>query len=357
VACAACSSVLVLSAGIGAQAPATAPRVELRAAPLLKLTGDVDSNSPAVWEDVGGRRRLTVVTSWGGQPSTSRGTQLAALGQPTPTVIDPWPGGGVWIEAIVPDVDGTWYGYYHQENFATMCGTERVIPRIGAVRSRDAGLTWQPLGTILEAPPGTHDCATLNEYFVGGVGDFSVQLDPSSRDLYVFYSSYLRSQHRQGVGVARLAWADRDNPVGKAMVWRTRTWAPASIVTRADESLRVIYPAAVPIFPTTQSWHDEDPAADGFWGPSVHWNTYLRLYVMLLNRASDETFKQEGIYISYAPRLDDPRLWSAPARIMGGDEWYPQVIGLERDGTDKRAGQTARLFLSGTSSYYLRFTR
>jgi hypothetical protein len=356
--CAVCASVSLLSVGIGAQAtPATSPGVELLPAPWLKLTGDVDSNSPAVWETVGDRRRLTVVTSWGGQPSTARGTQLARLGPPRPVVIEPWSGGGVWIEAVVTDVDGTWYGYYHEENIAAMCGSELVIPRIGAVRSRDGGRTWQPLGTILEAPPGTHDCGTSNEYFVGGVGDFSVQLDPESRDLYIFYSLYLSSQRRQGVGVARLTWADRDNPIGKAMVWRSRTWVPASVMARPDESPRVIYPAAVPIFPTTQSWHGGDGAVDAFWGPSVHWNTHLGLYVMLLNRAQDKGFQQEGVYISYAPRLEDPRLWSAPTKILGLGDWYPQVMGLEQDGTDKVAGEVARLFMSGSSSHYIRFTR
>ena len=99
---AAAAAVLVcLSGGVAAQVDsARAPRVELRQAPLLKLTGAVDSNSPAIWEDIGGRRRLTVITSWGGQPSTAKGTQLARLGPPRPVVIEPWPGGGVWIQAV-----------------------------------------------------------------------------------------------------------------------------------------------------------------------------------------------------------------------------------------------------------------
>lgn len=352
------AALVLLSGGVAAQTrPAAAPRVELRTAPILKLTGEVDSNSPAIWERVRGRNLLFVMTSTSGRPSVAVGPQLGGLGAARPAAIDPHPGGGVWMEAIVKDVNGTWYGYYHQENVATMCGSQRVIPRIGAARSRDAGMTWEPLGTILEAPPGTHDCVTFNEYFVGGVGDLSVQLDPESRDLYIFYSLYLRSARQQGVGVARLAWADRDAPVGKVTVWRTRAWVPASVMTRPDESLRIIYPAAMPIFPTTQSWHDGDWAVDAFWGPSVHWNTHLQLYVMLLNRAQDEAFRQEGIYVSYAPRLDDPALWSAPVKILSGGTWYPQVIGLEQDGTDKMAGEHARFFMMGSSNHFIRFIR
>lgn len=352
-------ALLSLSGGLSAQnTPATRPGVELRTAPLLRLPGEVDSNSPAIWARIGGRDRFFVMTSVAGLPRTATGSQLERLGPAQQVVIDPWPGGGVWMEAVVRDVDGTWYGYYHQENVAEICSTRRVIPRIGAARSRDAGRTWEPLGTVLEAPPGTHDCVTYNQYFVGGVGDFSVQLDPTSRDLYVFYSLYLRLQRQQGVGVARLAWADRDNPVGKMMVWRGRSWVPASVMGTPDESLRVIYPAAVPLFPTTQSWHDGDTLVDAFWGPSVHWNTHLQLYVMLLNRARDESFRQEGIYVSFAPTLEDPRLWSAPAKMLNGGHWYPQVIGLDQgSGTDKVAGETARFFMSGTSQHLIRFTR
>jgi hypothetical protein len=337
--------------------PATQPRVELRTAPLLKLTGDADSNSPALWDDVNGRSRFFVMTSFDGRPSAANGPQLARLGPAQPVTIEPWPGGGVWMEAVVKDDSGTWYGYYHQENVASMCGSQRVIPRIGAVRSTNAGQTWEPLGTILEAPPGSHDCGTYNTYFVGGVGDLSVQLDPASQDLYIFYSLYLRSPTQQGIGVARLAWADRNEPRGKVMVWRGRSWVPASVMVRPDESVRVVFPVAAPLFPTSQGWHDDDWVANAFWGPSVHWNTHLGLYVMLLNRTKDETFKQDGIYVSYAPRLDDPRLWSAPAKIMDGGKWYPQVMGLDQDGTDKQAGELARFFMSGSSSHFIRFIR
>ena len=65
---------------------------------------------------------------------------------------------------------------------------------------------------------------------------------------------------------------------------------------------------------TTSPWHDGRPAADAFWGPSLHWNTSLQRYVMLLNRTRDEAFTNEGIYVSFAPGLDDPRAWSATTK-------------------------------------------
>jgi hypothetical protein len=333
-------------------------RVELVDAAPMRLSGDVDSNSPAIWDRVRGRILFFVMTSIKGQPSTASGRTYTSLGTPRAVVLDPSPGGGVWMEAIVKDDDDTWYGYYHNETKATMCrGVDKVIPRIGAARSTDHGATWQPLGTILEAPPRTYDCSTENVFFVGGVGDFSVQLDPQSLDLYFFYSEYLSDPTSQGVAVARLAWADRDEPSGKIMIWRGNAWVPPTEIN-VSGAPRFLYPAAYPLFPTTQSWHDDDELADAFWGPSVHWNTYVNEYVMLLNRAKDVKYTQEGIYYSSAPSLGDPRLWSPPQKILNGGKWYPQVLGLEDGtGTDKIAGEWARFFMAGTSEHFLHIFR
>jgi hypothetical protein len=352
------AALLHLSIALDAQTGNATPRVELQSAPVIRLSGEADSNSPAVWDRVAGRNRLFVLTSMSGRPSTASGIGFTQLGTPKEIVIEPWPGGGVWMEAVIKDVDGTWYGYYHNENVANMCrGTDKVIPRIGAARSRDLGATWEPLGVILEAPPRTYDCTTENAYFVGGVGDFSVQLDPESRDLYFFHSLYLRELSSQGVAVARLAWADRDAPSGKMMVWRGSSWVPATPVGGMGMQ-RWVYPAAAPIFPAVESWHDDDEAVEAYWGPSVHWNTFVQRYVMLLSKAKNTGYDQEGVYISYATALDDPRGWSAPSKILNGGTWYPQVLGIEAGvGTDKIAGEWARFYMMGTSHYFLRFTR
>lgn len=344
-----------------AQTTPRGPRAELLPTNVpLELTGEVDSNSPALWMRVGGRQTLFVMTSFAGKPSTAFGRDAWSLGRAEPVVLDPWPGGGVWMEAIVADDAGTWYGYYHNELAAEVCASPtKVIPRIGAARSRDRGRTWESLGVILEAPPLTHDCTTTNTYFVGGVGDLSVQLDPESQDLYFFYSTYLRTERLQGVAVGRLAWADRDEPAGKLMVWQQSRWMAASSFNPGKGmQRRWIYPAAIPIFPAGDSWHDEDRIVDAFWGPSVHWNTHLERYVMLLNRARDDNFQQEGIYVSFAPSLDDPRLWSAPVKLLNEGKWYPQVMGLDvGSGTDKVAGEWGRFFMSGVSQHLIHFIK
>jgi len=299
-----------------------------------------------------------VMTAMSGQPRRAWGLDLMSLGTARQVALDGDQEGGIWMEAILQDDEGTWYGYYHNEVPAAMCRTtSKVLPRIGAARSFDRGATWEMLGVILEAPPRTYDCTTENLYFVGGVGDFSVQLDPQSQDLYFFYSLYLRAPSAQGVGVARLAWADRDEPNGKITSWRNGAWLPAAAIGDADPQ-RWFYPAATPIFPATDSWHDDDQVVDAFWGPSVHWNTHISRYVMLMSRAKDGNWGTEGIYISYAPSLDDPALWSKPARILSGGKWYPQVLGLETgSGTDKVAGEWARFFMMGTSHHLIHFIR
>jgi hypothetical protein len=132
-------------------------------------------------------------------------------------------------------------------------------------------------------------------------------------------------------------------------VWDDGVWRYPQ--TAGDGTLA--YDAASPIYPAARSWHTKNP--DAFWGPSVHWNTFLKEYVMLLNRGHDVDFGQEGIYVSSSPSLDEPERWSPPLRIMSGGRWYPQVLGLEESGTDKLAGERARLFVSGTSTYEIVF--
>ncbi len=336
------------------------PTATLVFAPALDLPGDVDSNSPAVWTLDEGEEVLHVMTSNGGQPSVASGIRVSRLGEAEPVRFISHPGHGVWMEAIVADERGTWYGYYHNEVPADGCGRpDRVLPRIGAARSRDNGKTWHNLGIVLEAPAGAVDCDSGNRYFVGGVGDLSVMLDHESKNLYMFFSQYSRTPDTQGVAVGRLLWAHRDRPAGRMDVWSEGAWLPVTPLTTGSGKSKQLtwhYPAGTPLVRPRRPWHDADPATDAYWGPSVHWNTHLEQYVMLLNRSKDESFTQEGIYVSFAPTLDDPGLWSAPQRILSSGSWYPQVVGLEAGtGTDKRAGARARFFMGGISHHSIEF--
>lgn len=350
-----------------APAPAAVPRATLVPAPTLALPGTVDSNSPIVWDLVDGVPTVFAMTSSGGTPHLASGTRLNAFSGREPVTLTPHPGNGVWMEAVVADADGTWYGYYHNENPATsVCGRpDRAIARIGAARSRDQGRTWRDLGIILEAPLASVACGSPNRYVIGGVGDLSVALDETSSFLYVFFSQYHQAIEAQGVAVARFPWAHRDYPWWGITVWDEGAWlsprfvrAPTTDVNGVRRRGWLEYPAGSPLVRTTQAWHDADGRVNAFWGPSVHWNSSIGQYVMLLNRSKDESYNQDGIYVSFAPRLDDPGLWSAPALLLPGGKWYPQVVGLaEGTGSDKEAGEVARFFMSGRSDYYIRFSR
>ncbi len=222
-----------------------------------------------------------------------------------------------------------------------------TAPRIGAVRSADNGATWHDLGLILESRPKTLRCDTTNYYFAGGNGDFSAVLDAHSRYIYFFISAYAGDVSEQGVAVARMRWADRDQPVGTVWKWHNGAWGEPGLGGRLT-----------PIFRVKTDWNS--PAADAFWGPSIHWNSHLRQFVILLNRAKDSEWAQEGIYVTFNYDLANPKGWSMPLKILDGlgkDRWYPQIIGLDqsRRETDKLAGRHARLFIRGQSRWEILF--
>lgn len=350
-------------APVVAQAPA-APVASLEPAPVLSFASHTDSNSPAVWSLVGGRQYLYVFNSVAGEATQSRGLALDKL---APLAKVRWspaaPPGGSWFEAIVADTASSyWYGYYHNERENIVCpGTGKVIPSIGAARSSDRGATWRDLGFVLEAPPGTERCDTSNHYFVGGVGDFSVMLDREQKYVYFYYTQYVEQGADVGVAIGRMNWADRNSPKNRMQVWNLSAWLPGAYrrVTQPDGRVatQFVYRTATPTVRALDSWDGGTSKVDVFWGPAVHWNTALGLYVMLLNRASSEMWTQEGVYVSYGSSLDDPRSWTAPAKLLGGGTWYPQVIGLDAGGTDKQAGATARFFMGGRSEYIIRFDR
>ncbi len=342
---------------LGAQGPRT-PSARLVSAPQIQLPGDVDSSNPLMWDWVDGTRQLFVVTSWGGVPIRSSGPSVEQLRKGTPITFTTHPGHGVWMESLLADDGGTWYGYYHHERPADECGRpDRQLPRIGAARSSDQGRTWEDLGIVLDAPDGSAQCGSGNRFVLGGVGDVSALLDANSKDIYLFFSQYSGGVERQGIAVARLAWSDRDAPAGKASVFNDGAWLPVSR-NESPSTEGWSYPPGTPLAPAARPFHDGNQAADVFWGASVHWNTYLEQYVMLLNRAKDDSFGTEGIYVSYAASLSDPRQWTAPQKLMSGGEWYPQVVGLESGvGTDRLAGQRARFFLTGKSNRLIEFGR
>lgn len=347
------------------------PYAALLPAAAMAFPNETDSNSPAVWEIVDGTWTLTLVNSVAGRSELSRGPSVQRLvGRGRVAFDGAAPHGGVWFESVIRDAD-SWYGFYHNEREDIVCGgSGKVWPRIGAARSDDRGVTWTDLGPVLEAPAASVTCDTRNHYFVGGVGDFSVTLDAERNFAYFYYTQYVEAEDRVGVSVARMAWADRDQPAGRVDVWSDGAWLPPAppedrigAEAEEDDATPAVdppwdFPLATPIFGAANRWDDGRAGVDVLWGPSVHWNTALSSYVMLLNKATSDAWDQGGIYVSFNPRLDDPTGWSAPALLTRGGRWYPQVIGLDPTvGTDALAGGVARFFMSGKSEHVIVFGR
>ena len=207
-------------------------------------------------------------------------------------------------------------------------------------------MTWRDLDTVLQCADDAIRCDTPNKYFAGGNGDFSVILDEEGKYFYFLISTYHKDPAEQGLSIARMRYEDRDDPKGKAFKWHQGKWEEAGIGGRVT-----------PLFTAQTHWHPE--SAHTLLGPSIHYNTHLRQYVILMNRTRDQNWTQEGTYVTFNPDISDPARWSEPKKVYDGGPWYPQVIGTnaaERE-TDKRAGRVARLFLRGHSKWELVFLR
>jgi hypothetical protein len=323
--------------------------VTLRAAAPRTLHGDTtwraDSNSPVRVTREGATVYFSQYTPIG-RTLRRRGTRdLRFTDEPVPIrlVDDPDLHVGKWLEAVWQQPGGPLHGWYHSEE-AAPCPTPLFVPHIGKVISEDDGLTWRCRGEVLRATANQVDCSWKNGFLVGGYGDFCVVPDRRGRTLYLFFTSYLTDESAQGVAVARMSAPSGDPIIDDLAWWSRDDWRPVG-----DRSPK-------PLWPISRGWRHADP--DGFWGPAVHYNRALDLYVMLLNHTAGGTgdLIQEGIYISVNRTLDDPEGWSRPLQIVRGGAWYPEVVGLEDGCGDTEAGAIGRFFIAGFSTWTMEFS-
>lgn len=339
------------------------PRVAVRPAAKLEYSTTVDCNSPSFWDG-----DVYYVFNSHEAPYRARGQDLFHLEKLENCTFDSTVNGGRWIEAVIKVPNGPLYGWYHFEPKGLCPGKGLTAAEIGAARSEDNGLTWKDLGIVLAPAKDSLRCKSKNGTVAGGHGDYCVVLDREEQNLYIYYSNYSAPLAEQGVNVARMAWRDRDAPVGKVKKWYRGEYQEPGLGGRMS-----------PLLPGKVDYIEHDP--DSFWGPSIHWNTYLDCYVMLLNHGQGHNYRQEGIYICYNRDPARPDHWTTPKKILEGTpyeehvgrghsrelsakekiyirKWYPAVQGLpEIHGTDKLAGQTARLFLNASSEYEIEFTK
>ena len=302
-----------------------------------------DCNSPAFWSE----GQLAMLNSTGTQWISHGSDQFSEQGSQPVTVNRP-DHVPMWIESVWQDADGTAYGWYHHEPSGICAGSKLTAPVIGAVVSHDGGKSFEDLGIVLSSG-GAVDCNAKNGFFAGGNGDFSVILDRSGEYFYFLFDNYAGDLSEQGVAIARMAVADRQQPVGAVWKYFAGDWTEAGLGGRVQ-----------PVFGARVRWQDEN--TDSFWGPSVHWNTFLEQYVVLLNHACCKPdWPQEGIYVTFNPDLSDPGSWTPPVKILGKVDYdagfYPQVIGIEAGETDTLAGEVARFYVHGRSDWTIEFSK
>jgi hypothetical protein len=304
------------------------------------MPSQTDSNSPSFWKD----GVFYLLNSIGLGPWMAEGTDQFHLGAPQAVSIarnNPWP---IWIESVWVDPEGVVFGWYHQEHFGICPGTNLSAPQIGAAISYDGGRSFYDMGTVISSGAPI-DCRSQNGYFAGGNGDVSVILDHNSEYFYFFFTNYAGPDETQGVVVARMPFASRWSPVGAAVKYFEGTWSEPGLRGRTT-----------PIYRARVNWQAAN--TDSFWGPAIHWNTHLDSFVMLLNRSCcSPGFPQRAIYASFSADLSDPTKWTKPDRILADTGWYPQVIGMGPQGTDKRAGRVARLYIYGHSRWEIVFEK
>jgi hypothetical protein len=292
----------------------------------------VDSNSPVFWDN----GALTIFNSAWSKTFRTAWEPVDNLTEPLqvelPQLERP---GSVWIEALWSDpATALLYGWYHFEPADLGCQT---APIIGAAVSYDNGITWEDRGFVIDSAYSI-DCDYNNGYFTGGTGDFSVIVGPNNLFFYFLFSNYAGPLEEQGIAVARGLVADKGRPE-TVFKFYNGSWTEPAMGGRATA-----------LFPSSTGW--KGPFVEAFWGPSVHWNSYLQSYVALLNHTEGENWMQEGIYITFS---QDLLKWTAPRKILETNDWYPQVVGLGPGETDSLAGQQARVFVAGVSNYVLQF--
>jgi hypothetical protein len=364
------AAVLVLLLAVSATAQSDLPTVVIEDAPEFHFPGvpvperslrhECDSNSPIFWDGA----TVYAINSYN-HPWRSFGPDLLHLAGRALVKF----GGlddslSLWIEAAWKDANGPLYGAFHYEP-DMICFSNRhlpTMPRIGWARSRDNGDSWEDLGFVIEAKPCAVKCGTASPWDAGGTGDFVFIPDERRQYIYFFGTSYDPDPRQQGVFAARMRYADRDNPSGKVSKWYEGGWREPGLGGRVT-----------PVFPSERDYHHADGAM--FWGPAVHWNTHLGMYVMLLNHAIDTRLNGDGIWATFNRSLDNPAGWSKPARILDSasvrqimrgtglsetkmnNGWYPQAVGTAPGETDKRLGRTGRFFMAGVSKKTITFLK
>jgi len=305
--------------------------------------------------------------------------------------------GAVWFETVwqdPSDISGkTLFAVYHNENYPStlpfdsltgrgyknnnwpqgLQGPESpaAVCRIGIMKSTDGGRSWENKGIFIEDldPRLILKPHNTSETFAGGVGDPSAVANGDY--LYLFYGEYgypgvyneenydrKTEWSGQCISVARIALKDLNDPEGKAFRWDGQGFSiPYDGIGQPVASLRI---------PMEEGGGAASSPGGGFhWGPSVHWNTYLNCWVMLMGKVVGPSWKGSQVFISFNKNANfiepsESQEWTKPQLLFekpGYNLWYPSLQpqntpdDIKNKYTCLRLGKKARFFVKSLKPY------
>lgn len=309
--------------------------VELKTAEAIRLPFAIDSNTATIWRD----GNLHFFHSAGEPLVTTFDAQSQAF-VTEEVKIDRRDHFPMWIESVWQDPAGPLWAWYHHERIGD-CPTLNV-PEIGALVSYDGGRSFTDLGIIMASGEWTN-CDAQNGYFANGHGDFSVVADREGQYLYFLFGAYGGDLANQGIAMARMPISDLWSQQGAVWKYYEGGWTEPGL-----------YGRVTPVFPAVAGWDGAN--TDSYWGPSIHWNTHIGRFVVLMNRSCcGPQWPQAGVYLTMTADLADPSAWTEPSFLTGYDEWYPWVLGLGEGEGSAEAGPQVRFFIRSYSEWELHF--
>ncbi|KAH3745365.1 hypothetical protein Pelo_13220 [Pelomyxa schiedti] len=246
-------------------------------------------------------------------------------------------GGTIWPEQCGPACGGSWLygtvitdidtlemiGFIHQEDW--YCNSTNpnhmAWASIAMATSYNLGETWTLQGDIITS--GLPEPATPAW---GGAGSNSVYYNATTKCWYMVYSEV------EADGASRLHSAKSADPhawAGNWFKWKNSAGFVEPGTGGFGDAIAF-------------DWEDQGGS------PSVHFNSYLGLYVMVYAGWDG------ALRVTSCTDLDQQD-WAQPEVILkvsdsigGGDQAFPTIISLE--GGDQTAGQTARLYYADFNS-------
>ena len=221
---------------------------------------------------------------------------------------DAFNNGGSWLMSVYRIDGDDLIGFYHAEDHWYPRQWEYAWKSIGVTRSFDKGITWIDDGQIIHSSKSK---PTIPDH--GGNGDHCVVWNEGLKRWICYYQEHF------------LQMAISDDPLGQPGSWYK--YYNGAFKEPGLGGLSTPIPVLKNI-----------PGAN----PSVHFNSYLKLWIMVWHR-----WDPPEIYIAYST---DGIAWIHPQKMVsgsqGGKAWYPSIIGE----TDVQAGQEARLYYADFSA-------